>query len=512
MTAATPSRSSALADWLASTGEPDIPVDAALAEGLRFLFYGRASTREHQDPRTSRGWQFDVSCALVEGHGTIVGEYFEVGYSRQVPLHRRPQLKALLCHIAANPGRVDAVVVGEFERVFFNNAQVRALWAALSHYGVRLWLPEADGAVDFDSPEHQALLKLLALRSRHEVLRSRRRVMAAMRRQAVEQGRYLGGRPPYGYMLVDVGVHPNRALALRGVLLQQLAPNPDTAPVVKLIFVLRLAGRSAASIARELNERGVPSPSEADPARNPHRLGCGWSLRSVVEILRNPRYTGRQVWNRTSADRATCSPSGRRASVRNGHRDWVVSKRVTHPPLVSEQDFVAAQDIRSAKENAGDSEPIYGGRTYLLARRLQCAVCRRVMDSHWSHGRATYRCRHGYNSSHSRPEDAPRNLYLREDHLLERIAAYLTTAGIADRPGPEQTARLVAELGFTFRCDENSVTPVRQALVSVRPRKTRKRPASSPIRRKDETRLLLELMHDAEPCDRDEPDGHPRGG
>src|SRR5689334_5057892 len=26
-----------------------------------------------------------------------------------------------------------------------------------------------------------------------------------------EQGRYLGGRPPYGYQFVDAGPHPNRA-------------------------------------------------------------------------------------------------------------------------------------------------------------------------------------------------------------------------------------------------------------------------------------------------------------
>jgi hypothetical protein len=57
-----------------------------------------------------------------------------------------------------------------------------------------------------------------------------------MRMQTVEQGRYLGGRPPYGYRLVDAGPHPNRALARRGVRQQRLVPNPSTAPVVKLIF------------------------------------------------------------------------------------------------------------------------------------------------------------------------------------------------------------------------------------------------------------------------------------
>jgi hypothetical protein len=67
---------------------------------------------------------------------------------------------------------------------------------------------------------------------------------------------------------------------------------------VRWMFAARLAGRSVAGIARELNERGVPCPSAADPERNRHRGGQVWNLRSVAVILANPRYTGRQVWSR----------------------------------------------------------------------------------------------------------------------------------------------------------------------------------------------------------------------
>jgi site-specific DNA recombinase len=64
------------------------------------------------------------------------------------------------------------------------------------------------------------------------------------------------------------------------------------------MFGQRLAGHSAARITRALNDAGVPCPSAADPGRNPHRAGAGWTLRTVAAILANPRYTGRQVWNR----------------------------------------------------------------------------------------------------------------------------------------------------------------------------------------------------------------------
>ncbi|MFD0817501.1 recombinase family protein [Micromonospora zhanjiangensis] len=63
-----------------------------------------------------------------------------------------------------------------------------------------------------------------------------------------------------------------------------------------------------ASIARALNETGIPCPSGADPARNPHRNGQGWMLTTVAAILANPRYTGRQVWNRHRTDHDDVDP------------------------------------------------------------------------------------------------------------------------------------------------------------------------------------------------------------
>ena len=47
--------------------------------GLRFAFYGRVSTEDHQDPVTSRARQFDQAAVLVAGFGWIVAEFFDVG-------------------------------------------------------------------------------------------------------------------------------------------------------------------------------------------------------------------------------------------------------------------------------------------------------------------------------------------------------------------------------------------------------------------------------------------------
>ena len=57
--------------------------------GLRFVFYGRVPTEDHQDPVTSRARQRDQAGALVAGHGQIVAELFDIGQSRTLAWARR---------------------------------------------------------------------------------------------------------------------------------------------------------------------------------------------------------------------------------------------------------------------------------------------------------------------------------------------------------------------------------------------------------------------------------------
>jgi hypothetical protein len=60
-------------------------------------------------------------------------------------------------------------------------------------------MPEAGGLVDFQAEGHEAMMTALGIQSKREITRTRIRVRTAMAAQTREQGRYLGGRPPYGY-------------------------------------------------------------------------------------------------------------------------------------------------------------------------------------------------------------------------------------------------------------------------------------------------------------------------
>jgi DNA invertase Pin-like site-specific DNA recombinase len=267
-----------------------------------FAFYGRVSTEDQQDPTTSRNWQLARSRSLIGPHGgEVVAEYFDVGTSRSLPWKRRPQATELL-HALRDPGRAfDAVVIGEPARAFYGN-QFSLTFPVFVHYGVDLWVPEVGGAVDPGSDAHDLVMSLYGGMSKGKRNRIKIRVRSAMAAQAATEGRFLGGRSPYGYRLVDLGPHPNPGKAAAGQRRHGLEPDPVAAPVVKRIFREYVAGKGLYVIAEALTRDGIACPSAHDRTRNRHRDGIAWSKSAVRAILRNPRYTGRQVWNRQRRD------------------------------------------------------------------------------------------------------------------------------------------------------------------------------------------------------------------
>jgi site-specific DNA recombinase len=379
------------------------------------------STEDWQDPVTSRARQLAQAVMLVAGHGIIVAEFFDTGESRTLPWARRPQAAALVAQLADPDRGWDAIVIGEYERAFYGS-QYGSMAPLFEHYGIGLWMPEVGGRVDWHAEDHEQTMLALGLSSKREITRTKDPGPHRDGRPDQEQGRCLGGRPPYGYRLGDAGPHPNKAHAAWGRRTHRLEPDPATAPVVAWMFAQRLAGHSAARITRALNDAGIPCPSAADPGRNPHRTGAAWTLRTVAAILGNPRYTGRQVWNRQRTDFDLADP----ADTSLGHRQvqrwnlpegWVISKHPAHAALVSEADFIAAQDTAAPRGPAGPAV-----RRYLLAGLLACGRCGRRLESAWSNGKPAYRCRHGYTSA-TRPEPGrPRNTYVREDLIVPHLA------------------------------------------------------------------------------------------
>ena len=154
---------------------------------------------------------------------------------------------------------------------------------------------------------------------------------------------------------------------------------------------------------------------------------------------------------------------------------WVISKQPAHAALVSEADFIKAQDATAPRGPAGPA-----ARRYLLAGLLTCGRCGRRLESAWSNGKPAYRCRHGHTSATSPDPGRPKTTYVREDQILPHLAALaILLAGPAGTParqprspaqvtGPADTAALIDRLRadgtvLTYDPDDRTLRAVNDA-------------------------------------------------
>ncbi|MGG2459728.1 recombinase family protein [Streptomyces sp. RGM 3693] len=402
---------------------------------VHFAFAGRCSTEDLQDPETSRNWQLTRARALIEpAGGEIVTEYFDAGHSRALPWKHRPQAAALLQALRDPHRGFDAVVIGEPQRTFYGN-QFGNTFPLFVHFGVPLWVPEVGGAIDPDNEAHDLVMSVFGGMSKGERNRIKIRVRTAMASQAQIEGRYLGGRPPYGYRIAEAGPHPNPAKAADGKRLHRLEPDPETAWVVVRIFTEYLRGKGFYAIAESLTRDGIPSPSGYDRARNPHRDGHAWSNGAVRAILANPRYTGHEVWNKQRKDEVLLDID----DVTLGHRtkltwnvpdQWIWSGQPVHEPLISMETFTRTRAKRHGRRQqpAAERSPRTTSRPYALRGRIRCSLCDRKIQGTFNHGHPHYRCRYPSEYAKSGAFNHPLSVYVREALILTHLDAWITRA------------------------------------------------------------------------------------
>jgi hypothetical protein len=286
--------------------------------------------------------------------------------------------------------------------------------------------------------------------SEGEVQRTRTRVVTTMEGQTQHEGRYMGGRPPYGYQIVDGDPHPNPAKARSGQRLRTFDLDPASAPVVRRIFDEFLSGSGLGKIAAGLVADGVPSPSAHDPERNPHRVGSSgaWAKSALREILRNPRYTGFQVWRRTAGkqtlrDVDDVSLGDEKRMIQQAPQDWIWSNQPVHPAIITLEEHRLA--LARYKTEPGSSHGRrFTERPYRARGLVRCALCNRKMNSHWLRNKPGYRCVYGADYVLPMDSEHPKSVYLSESSFIAPLGEWLT--GLFDGDHLYSTCELLASV------------------------------------------------------------------
>ena len=214
------------------------------------------------------------------------------------------------------------------------------------------------------------------------------------------------------------------------------------------IFALFLAGHGIFAIAEMLTADGIPCPSAHDPARNKHRCGIAWSKSAVRAILTNPRYTGRQVWNRQRKDEVLLDVNdvalGHTTKMRwNEAGKWIYSDEIVHPPIIDDQTF-KQRPGRAGRPRPGTMPAPAAHRPHVptpSADRSSAAVCQRRMQGQWINQAPYYRCRFPAEYALANKVDHPRNVYVREDAFDAQVNRWI--AGLFDPSHVHETIDLI---------------------------------------------------------------------
>ena len=195
-------------------------------------------------------------------------------------------------------------------------------------------MPEVGGLVDPVSEAHDLAMSLFGGLPKAERRRQHRTRAAVL--ALATQGRWLGGRPDYGYRFAGTEVPSPQPPRPRRARRRTAEPDPEAASVVRRIFELSDASVGFRSIAQRLEADGIFSPGETGPLRHPGSTGdLGGS--AVRAILVNPRYIGHRVAGRQAATTSSSTPMTWPLAWFRGHRDglWCLLRRVARRPSTS---------------------------------------------------------------------------------------------------------------------------------------------------------------------------------
>ncbi len=277
--------------------------------------------------------QRQLVCDYVKEHANWLldeKEYFEgskSGYKNSVA--DREVLQE--AYQDAKNHEYDILVVYKDDRIGRRMWEIGGYIMSLKSLGVNIYTVK-DGCI---SPESNDIMgqMMLALRygnAQKSSADTGMRVKDTAKKLAA-QGKFMGGRAPYGYTLEHSG-----EISKHGRALKHLVIAPEQAEVVKYIYKLSLNRElGSAKIAKTLNNSALYKSLAPNDV---------WKSGTITSILTNPIYAGYTSYKRREHSSGSCH--------RLDRRDWIVAERQNPDIVIVDKDtWTNVQKKRKQRAN-----------------------------------------------------------------------------------------------------------------------------------------------------------------
>lgn len=305
----------------------------ASEQPIRAVTYTRVSTE--MQPQSALESQAEVAKEFAEKNGIeIVASFSDRGISGTTD--QRPQFQEMIKFSKDERNHIHLIVVYKLDR-FFRNEQLHHVYEyELGKHGVFvLSATEETYKADMGTRMFKAFT---LINNENEAIKIRQNVKRGQTHTA-RQGKTNGGIAPLGYDINSEG---------------RYIVNKDEAEIIKQIFKMRHQGMTYVQMAEKLNKKHYKT-----------KVGRSFTKNSFVEILSNPKYKGKFVYNRSVA----VSEYGKRPN-RHKYKDKteIIEAEGQIEAIVSEKLWDSVQPKKAVSRKKGKGK-------YLLSGLVQCGEC-----------------------------------------------------------------------------------------------------------------------------------------
>lgn len=237
--------------------------------------------------------------------------------------------------------------------------------ATLNQLGIEVWTIK-DGQLKTEEHVDKLLNYIRFWQNAGESEKTSKRVRDTQR-ELIKNGKFLGGKAPYGYRLV-----PSGEISNHGRLLKKLLVVEENAETVRKIFKLAVfQGMGYEKIAKTLNEEGIAPP-----------ITDKWRGSTIASILKNPIYTGYPCINRRV---------NHGNFTRLDRRDWIYSEvQIQELVIITPQLWEKAQEIREARKAKSNHVPFSTKGRLALIGLTYCGYCgKKLKNGSYANHRTT---------------------------------------------------------------------------------------------------------------------------
>lgn len=297
-----------------------------LAMYLRLSLEDDFEERASKDESDSITSQREIILRFINEHEELreykIIEFVDDGYSGTN--FNRPNMQKMLAMIRA--GKISVIIVKDLSRFGRNYLEVGdylehifpylgvRFIAINDHYDSNKYIGTTAGIdVAFKNFIYDQYSKDLSVK------------VKASQHMLMRKGKFVT-HCPYGYTK-EPGVK------------HKMVPDPKTAPIVREIFLMAIAGKKTTEIARELNDRNIPTPmTYKNWSRKDLKNQTMWSHQAVIRIIKDYKYTGAMV--NFKCENLTIRA---KAQHRRKPEEYSVVEDM-HEPIVSHDEYYAAND------------------------------------------------------------------------------------------------------------------------------------------------------------------------